>query len=258
MRLASWFGSVTWSLALLLVGYGLVRHLNVPIAGSFGDWAVGLLAAFWLVAVVTVPWNVHFKAKAVLADAGPSRDRGLAVDPRQVAYVARLARVSLWVAVALHVASAAVLLGLAVAGVSRVGYAGSVVALLLTGLRPAAAAYHYLAERLRTIGHDWHYPREDVVEVRRRLDAAEAELASIKLQLDPDRPESLAAVQRDHVARTRDEIAAVAAAVAAARAANDADHDRLSREAKSAISQLSVDGQFLDHVREIIRFFKSA
>jgi hypothetical protein len=32
----------------------------------------------------------------------------------------------------------------------------------------------------------------------------------------------------------------------------------LSREARQAIAQLTTDGQFLDHVREIIRFFKTA
>ena len=42
------------------------------------------------------------------------------------------------------------------------------------------------------------------------------------------------------------------------RADNKSDHDRLSREAQQAISQLSSDSQFLDHVREIIRFFKTA
>jgi hypothetical protein len=32
----------------------------------------------------------------------------------------------------------------------------------------------------------------------------------------------------------------------------------MSREARAAVAQLSTDGQFLEHVREILRFFKSA
>ncbi|WP_158054511.1 hypothetical protein [Scytonema sp. HK-05] len=42
------------------------------------------------------------------------------------------------------------------------------------------------------------------------------------------------------------------------RATNLTEHERLAREARGAIAQLSTDGQFLDHVREIIRFFKTA
>jgi hypothetical protein len=42
------------------------------------------------------------------------------------------------------------------------------------------------------------------------------------------------------------------------RATNERDHDRLSRESRQAIAQLSTDSQVLEHVREIIRFFKGA
>jgi hypothetical protein len=39
---------------------------------------------------------------------------------------------------------------------------------------------------------------------------------------------------------------------------NEAAHAHLSREARNAIAQISEDGQILENVREIIRFFKSA
>ena len=39
---------------------------------------------------------------------------------------------------------------------------------------------------------------------------------------------------------------------------NQAEHAHLSREAEHAIAQITADGQFLDHVREIIRFVKNA
>ncbi len=35
-------------------------------------------------------------------------------------------------------------------------------------------------------------------------------------------------------------------------------HEQLSREAQNAIAQLNEDSQFLGHVREIIRFVKTA
>ena len=41
-------------------------------------------------------------------------------------------------------------------------------------------------------------------------------------------------------------------------AKNTVAHEQLSREAKNAIASLSEDSQFLGHVREIIRFVKTA
>ena len=42
------------------------------------------------------------------------------------------------------------------------------------------------------------------------------------------------------------------------RVTNQAEHLQLAREAQNAISKLNADAQFLDRVREIIRFFKEA
>ena len=164
--------------------------MKVPV-GSFEDWLGGLLAFFWLMAVVTVPWNIYFKAKAVLSDAQPTRERGLPVDERQVAYVKKLVGASLCIAIALHLASAVVLFVLAQIGVAPVGYVASVIALLLTALRPTLSAYEYLSERLRMIGQNWKYPREDVVELRARVETMESGVKEIRLQLDPEKPESL-------------------------------------------------------------------
>ncbi|MEL7246054.1 MAG: hypothetical protein AAGM40_27530, partial [Cyanobacteria bacterium J06573_2] len=58
--------------------------------------------------------------------------------------------------------------------------------------------------------------------------------------------------------QTRKELATIAATIEELKATNKLEHERLSRESKQAIAQLSTDGQFLEHVREIIRFFKAA
>jgi len=39
---------------------------------------------------------------------------------------------------------------------------------------------------------------------------------------------------------------------------NQSAHDTLSKEARQAIAKITEDGQFLENVREIIRFVKSA
>jgi Cdc6-like AAA superfamily ATPase len=57
---------------------------------------------------------------------------------------------------------------------------------------------------------------------------------------------------------TRKELARLANNLEELRAVNQSEHERLVGETRNAISQLSTDAQFLDHVREIIRFFKTA
>jgi PAS domain S-box-containing protein len=57
------------------------------------------------------------------------------------------------------------------------------------------------------------------------------------------------------VEETRKELAHIATSVEELRATNQTEHERLTRETRGAIAQLSTDGQFLDYVREIIRFF---
>lgn len=257
MRSSALLGSIVISFAALVIAYAVMKSLNVPV-GAFRDWVFGLVSFFWLVAIVTVPWNVHFRARAVLAEAAPSRERGLPVDERQVAYVRTVAQRALWVALALHAASAAVLFALARLGVSPIGYVASVLALLLTALRPAISAYEYLAARLRSIGEQWKYPHADVVELRARVSEVESTAAQTKLDLDPERPESLAARLTSQAEQARKDIAQLGADLASLRATNETEHERLSREARAAIAQLSTDGQFLEHVREILRFFKSA
>jgi hypothetical protein len=150
------------------------------------------------------------------------------------------------------------LYALARSGVVRIGYVASVIALMLTILRPSISAYEYLAARLHAIGQSWVYPREDVVELRGRVTALEAGLKSVRDDLDPQRADSLLSTERVFAQETRRQTVAAAADLEAFHASNAKDHERLAQEARSAISQLTTDGQFLDHVREILRFFKSA
>jgi len=182
--------------------------------GNLTDWVSGLLAFFWLLAIVTVPWNIYFKAKAVLSNAQPTRERGLPVDDRQVAYVRKLVGLSLWIAIGLHLASAIVLYFLARTGVVHIGYIASVIALMLTILRPSISAYEYIAARLHAIGQSWAYPREDVVELRGRVTALEASLKSVRDDLDPQRPDSLLLTERVFAQETRRQVVAAVADLA--------------------------------------------
>ena len=247
------FGFVT----LLLLLFSGLQWLNIP-TGSFLDWVIGAASFGWLLAIVTIPWNIYFDAKEALAEAELSRENNISVDPRQVSYIGTVAARSLWVVIALHLLSAIGLYGLAIAGISSVGYVGSAAALLLTALRPAIRTYQYFATRIALLRQQFKYPREDVLELRDRVLTLETKMNQLEFQLDPEESTSWIAFQQRETDALRHDLSRLATAQETLRSTNQADHDRLSLEARQAISQLTIDGQFLDHVREIIRFFKTA
>ncbi len=242
---------------VILALFAILQWFHVAV-GSFLDWAIAGASFWWLLVIVTVPWNIHFQAKEVLAEAAQSQAKGIPVDDPQLQYVGVLARRSLLIAIALHAVSTIGLYVLAAVGISSVGYIGSGAALLLTILRPAIRAYEYLATRLTMIRQEWTYPREDIVELRQRWQTLEEKLQRVEDQLNPEAHYSLAANYQRTVEETRQSLAQLAATLEDLRATNQIDHDRLARESRQAIAQLSTDGQFLDHVREIIRFFKTS
>ncbi|MFQ4138870.1 hypothetical protein PGN35_021400 [Nodosilinea sp. PGN35] len=245
-------------LVILLLGiFGLAQWWQIPV-GSFADWVVGLASFGWLLTITTVPWNIYFEAKGALSEADLSREKGIAVDDRQVGYVRSLARWSLRLVLALHLLTALGLYFLASTGVSQLGYWGAAAALLLSGLRPAVRAYQYFAARIATIQQQFKYPREDVVELRDRLTQAESKLEQFAGQLNIDDPASWAATEQRQRQALRQDFTLLATEVTALATANQAEHQRLALEGQQAIAQITTDGQFLEHVREIIRFFKAA
>jgi len=177
---------------------------------------------------------------------------------RIIYYAKVVAKRSLFVAIALHLFSAIGLYTLSATGISVIGYISSGAALLLTILRPAVRTYEYLAARLAMIRQQFTYPREDIWELRGRFHTLEATVKRLEEQMDPQEPYSWVSTQQRYQEETRQELARIAASVEEFRATNQSQHERLSREAQQAIAQLSTDGQFLDHIREIIRFFKTA
>ncbi|MFB2878473.1 hypothetical protein [Floridanema aerugineum] len=241
----------------VLLVFGILKWLQIP-TGSFLDWVIAVAIFEWLLAIVTIPWNIHFEAKEVIAEATESTEKGIKIDQKQVNYARIIAKRSLFIAITLHLISAIGFYTLAVLGISAIGYLGSVAALLLTILRPAVRAYQYLAARLTMIRQQVKYPREDILELRSRFTQLEATVQRIEENLNPEYPDSWVARQQRQGEATRHDLNRIAANLEDLKANNQAEHNRLSREAEQAIAQLSTDGQFLDHVREIIRFFKSA
>ena len=242
---------------LILLLFGILEWLHVP-AGNLIDWLIGIASFWWLVVIVTIPWNVYFEAKQVITEAEISREKGITVDSKQIDYVTLVSRWSIIIAIALHIISAIGLYILAATGISAIGYISSAAALLLTGLRPAVRAYQYVAARISSIRREIKYPREDVIELRNRFIIVEDTVKKISTQLDPKNDRSLIAIQQREWQQIREDTAKSRAVLEQLKADNQLEHQRLSEEARNAISQLTEDSQFLGNVREIIRFIKNA
>jgi hypothetical protein len=259
-KVRMFFSFISFSIGFgvfMLLAYGILQWLHIP-AGNLVDWLIGIASFWWLLVVVTVPWNIYFDAQEVVAEAGISRDKKIVFDDKQLNYVSKVSRWSIIVAIALHILSAIGLYSLAATGISQVGYVSSGATLLLTALRPAIRAYQYIAVRLSMIRQQIKYPREDVIELRDRVNTLESTIKKIEEQLDRENPHSWVAKQQQEWQENRHELGRLRALLEQWQAKNQVEHEQLSSEAKNAIAQLTEDGQFLNHVREIIRFFKTA
>lgn len=241
-----WLGLVGFAL-WLLAGW-----LQLPISPSM-DAVIGAITLLWLYFVVTVPWNMVFQAKQVLFDAQTSRQRGIQIDPDAIAYAQRWARIALWIALALHVFTTVVLCAVAYSGVGLIGWLGAAASIVLTLLRPGLRAYAHVRERLGRFAREVEVPREDAVELRRRLLQVEQQLAALSQQCATASYET---EQRLQAIDSR-------ATEAADQHTTLAEHLRLEvvrveREAKNTVAQVLGDAAVVGHVRELVRFFKTA
>jgi hypothetical protein len=237
---------------IALLAFGLLNWLQIP-AGNLWDWAIGIGIFEWTILIVTVPWNIYFKAKDVSQTGQESQLQGIDVEDRQIQYASSIATKALIVAIGLHLGTAIGLYWLAINGITSLGYWSSFGVILLTLLRPAISTYEYLATRLVNIQEQFTYPRQDIFELRDRFSQMEDQLIQLTSRFDYNDE-----TQTHQWENNRAEISKLTIAIADLKASNESEHRRLAQEAKQAISQITVDGQFLDHARELIRFFKTA
>lgn len=255
------FGGFVAMLFFLAIGalvlfFGL-HWLHVPV-GSLIDWLVGVGILWWLGVVTTLPWNAHFAALGVVEEAQASREKGIAVNEEHVAFARRMATRFRTLAVGLHLLTAAVLFVLAYFQVVAVGYPAAIAALALTFARPAARAYEHLAERLRLMKHQVHYPREDVVELRDRVQELENHLNIISTALDTEETDSWAHQLAQNQAASARHFDRLDSLVEELTRQNAREHEALARQTAQEIAKLSEDARFLNQVRELIRFVKTA
>ncbi|MFD2720087.1 hypothetical protein ACFST9_15295 [Hymenobacter monticola] len=244
------------AIGALVVFFGL-HWLQVAV-GSLVDWLIGIGIVWWLATVTTLPWNAHFAALGVVQEAEASRERGVAVNEEHVSYARRIAARFRTLAVALHVLTAVVLAVLAYFHVTALGYPAAVAALVLTFARPAARAYEHLADRLRLMQHQVHYPREDVLELRTRVHELESQLQSVLTSLDATENDTWAYGLAQQQAADKRHLDRLDSLLEELTRQNARDHEALARQTTQEIAKLSEDARFLNQVRELIRFVKTA
>jgi hypothetical protein len=241
-----WLGVVVAGLWML------ASWLKMPLSPNL-DAIIGIITLLWLYFVVTVPWNMYFQARQVLFDARLSGQRSITIDPEAVSYAQRWARIALAIAIGLHIATALALCGVAISGVGLVGWLGAAASIVLTLVRPGLRAYAHVRDRLGRFAQEIDVPREDAIELRRRLNLVEQQLETLTEQINHSNQESL---QRMQDIESR-------ATAAADTHVNLAEHTRLElvrveRDAKNTVAQILGDAAVVGHVRELVRFFKQA
>ncbi|MFJ8821512.1 hypothetical protein ACIREE_06975 [Streptomyces sp. NPDC102467] len=126
----------------------------------------GAICLLWLVLLLTVPWNLYFRARSVVHEARVSREKGLAVPADRDAEAARIAAVMLRMAVGAHLVTGTATVCAAWATGRTAGYWIAGCYLLSTLLRPAGAYFGALRRRLTTLHGEVRFPRDDVAAVR--------------------------------------------------------------------------------------------
>lgn len=188
MRAVERMGCLSVSLAALalaawLLGLGdAVREAAAGVRAL--DWAMGGLCLLWLIVILKVPWDLYLQAHEAAFELRRSRERALSLADGRESEVAHLRRRLGWVAVGAHLASAALVAGVSALSGGTLGYYFAGFYLVATLFRPAGAVYVFLSRRLRAIVAEARYPREDIVEVRQRLGAAECEARRLREGLD--------------------------------------------------------------------------
>jgi hypothetical protein len=142
-------------------------------AGSLLDWLMGTFAFLWLLLILKAPWDLYFEAHSVAFEQQRSRERGIQLTAGRENYIAVVRQRLLLLAVGAHVFSAALVAGVTYFTHGVVGYYFAAFYLVSTLFRPTIAGYVYLLRKLKALGEESRYPREDVLEMRMRLDAQE-------------------------------------------------------------------------------------
>jgi hypothetical protein len=221
-----------------LVTLGALFFVGRPLDGTFALLA-GAACLAWGLVVLSLPWDLHFRARAVLAELERSRARGLAtaVDP---AVIRGIARRTLGVALGAHAASALAVVGLAAWLDWPAGNGVAVAYLVSATFRPAGAWAMHLRDQLGRAMVEATHPRDDVLALRARLEALEHRAEEARRELEGLQQARSAADER----------------LRAEAARLDLQVDRLGRQLESSVARLTDDRELLAGLRAFLRMVR--
>ncbi|MEU5088401.1 hypothetical protein [Streptomyces sp. NPDC021356] len=231
------------AVAALVFAYAAGAPLAVVLAVG-----AGMVSLLWLLLLLTLPWNLYFRAHTVLAEIAVSREKGMDVSRARDAEAARIARVMLRAAVAGHVLTAAVVLAATWATGEFTGYWFAAFFLLSTFFRPAGAYFRQLRRRLGTLLTDVTYPRDDVVELHTRLNQAEAGTRAL---------EEKAEEQYRALAELRRTMDALAMSTHERAEGTDRRIAALGREFESTVNRLTDNQEIIAGVKAFLRLLRT-
>jgi hypothetical protein len=147
----------------------------------------GAAALTWLIVLVAVPWNLYFAARRVVTEIAVSRARGISIRAEAEAEAQRISRRMLWFALGSHVTTACVAGVITYFSGATLGYYVTGAYLLSASIRPAAAYFAHLRERISALSRESRYPREDVVSLREKTAGLEIAVKTLEKELSESR-----------------------------------------------------------------------
>lgn len=237
----------TVAVGVIVGALGLAYAVGAPLGTVLGV-AAGVLALLWLLVLLTVPWNLYFRAHLVLAEIRLSREKGLDVPSARGREASRIARVMLCTAVVGHLATAGAVLAVAAATGERLVYWFAGFFLLSTVFRPAGAWFAQVRRRLGTLLRDVTYPRDDVVELKGEVD---------RLARGTEVLQDKAEEQYRALAELRRTVDALTASVYTRADEADRKVAALGREFEATVSRLTTNEEIISGVKAFLRLVRS-
>ncbi|WP_238007379.1 hypothetical protein KZZ52_02090 [Dactylosporangium sp. AC04546] len=234
--MARWWGVVVLGGAatLLFAWLGKVAGVSVSTLVSVG---AALAALMWMVVLVTLPWNLYFDARRIVAENAISRQRGIDVPESQDIEADRIARWMLRFAIGGHVVTAAATALFALVSGELVGYYLAGFYLLSTALRPAGAYFAHLRERVTSLRRESTHPRDDVVSLNASVRDLTTTVEALKQELGD---------VQEHAARLED-----------GQREQRRSSEQLARRIETTIDGISDHQELLTGMRALIRMIRS-
>lgn len=225
----------------------LVHALGVP-AQTLLLAGAATLCLLWLVLLLTVPWNLYFRARSVVHEARVSRERGLGIPADRDAEAARIAAVLLRLALGAHLLTGAGTVLAAWATGRTAGYWLAGLYLLSTLFRPAGAYFGALRRRLTTLHAEVRFPRDDVAAVRSAVAALQKGAA-----LQEEKAEEMYRA----LAELRTSVDAVGLSAHGRADRVEARVAALSREFESVVNRLTDNQEIIAGLRAFLRLLRA-